>query len=125
MPKDRPNVIIICSDTYRPDHIAANGHPWIKTPELDEFVEKTINFEGGTVSSFPTIPMRTDWLAGRFSHPRHGWRDLDPKAITMPQILSKEGYTTQLIADTTHLLRSKFWQAYDHFHFERGHEGDR
>ena len=24
---ERPNVIVIVSDTYRPDHIAANGHP--------------------------------------------------------------------------------------------------
>ena len=124
MSPTHPNVIILVSDTFRPDHLSANAHPWVQTPELDEFISRGITFDGALVSSFPTIPMRTDWLTGRFGHPRHGWRDLDPASITLPQVLAGAGYTTQLLADTTHLLRAKFWQAFNHFHFLRGHEGD-
>ncbi len=122
---NRPNVIVIVSDTYRPDHIAANGHPRVKTPELDAWLARTITFEHAMVSSFPTIPMRTDWFTGRFGHPRHGWRDLDPKAVTLPGVLRKAGYTTQLLADTTHMLRCQFWRPFHSFSFLRGHEGDR
>ena len=45
--------------------------------------------------------------------------------MTLPRILHKAGYTTQLIADTTHMLRAKFWEHFDFFHFFRGHESDR
>ena len=57
---ERPNVIVIVSDTYRPDHIAANGHPDVYTPELDDWLARSVTFDQATVSSFPTIPMRTD-----------------------------------------------------------------
>lgn len=121
---DPPNVVVIVSDTFRPDHLAINGHPRIKTPELDAYVHRCAIFDNATVSSFPTIPTRTDWFTGRFSHPRHGWQDLDPKAITLPAILAAQGYTTQLLADTTHMLRARFWSPFHHFFFLRGHEGD-
>ena len=121
---ERPNVIVIVSDTYRPDHIAANGHPDVVTPELDDWLGRSVTFEQATVSSFPTIPMRTDWFTGRFGHPRHGWQDLDPAAVTLPEVLGANGYRTQLIADTTHLMNSHFFHRFDRHHFNRGHEGD-
>jgi arylsulfatase A-like enzyme len=120
-----PSVIVIVSDTFRPDHLAINGHPWVKTPELDALWRKCAIFDNATVSSFPTIPTRTDWFTGRFSHPHYGWQDLDPEAITFPDILGAAGYTTQLLADTTHMLRAGFWRPFHHFHFLRGHEGDK
>lgn len=121
---ERPNVIVIVSDTYRPDHIAANGHPDVVTPELDDWLGRSVTFEQATVSSFPTIPMRTDWFTGRFGHPRHGWQDLDPAAVTLPDVLVANGYRTQLIADTTHLMNAHFFHRFDRHHFNRGHEGD-
>ncbi|MFW6132833.1 MAG: sulfatase [Planctomycetota bacterium] len=124
MSASKPNVIVICSDTYRPDYIAANGRQELRTPELDDLLARSITFDRATVSSFPTIPMRTDFFTGRFSHPRHGWKDLDREAITLPAVLNANGYTTQLIADTTHMLRAGFWRPFNAFHFERGHEGD-
>lgn len=122
--KNRPNVVVIVSDTFRPDHLSINGKGFARTPELDALVRRGIQFDRATVSSFPTIPMRTDWFTGRFSHPRHGWKDLDRSAITLPGILRENGYTTQLLADTTHMLRAKFWEPFHHFQFLRGHEGD-
>jgi arylsulfatase A-like enzyme len=122
---NKPNVIVIVSDTYRPDHIGANGNRDVVTPELDAWLDRSITFDKALVSSFPTIPMRTDWFTGRFGCTRHGWRDLQKPALTLPQILRRSGYTTQLIADTTHMLRSGFWRPFSSFHFERGHEGDK
>jgi arylsulfatase A-like enzyme len=121
---ERPNVIILVSDTFRPDHLSINGQGHAETPELDAFIRSSITFDGATVSSFPTIPMRTDWFTGRFSHLRHGWQDLEPQAITLPDVLRSAGYTTQLLGDNTHMLRSKFWRPFHYFHFLRGHEGD-
>jgi len=122
---DRPNVIVIVSDTLRPDHLGCNGHPVCRTPELDEWFSKAIVFDQARVSSFPTIPMRTDWFTGRFSHLRHGWQNLDPAEVTLTHVLKQAGYTTQLLADTTHLLRADFWRPFHSFHFLRGHESDK
>jgi arylsulfatase A-like enzyme len=121
---ERPNVIVLVSDTFRPDHLGANGHPYVKTPELDSWLQRTITFPNATVSSFPTIPMRTDWFTGRFSHLRHGWKELDPSAITLPGVLGANGYTTQLLASTTHMMNERFWKPFKHHYFLRGLEGD-
>ncbi len=123
----RHNVVVILSDTLRWDVLGVNGGPsWlgVKTPELDAFAREAVCFDGARVSSFPTIPMRTDCFSGKFSHPRCGWQPLDPSLQTLPQIFQAAGYTTQLIADTTHLLRAGFWKPFRHFDFLRGHEGD-
>ncbi|MCZ7646277.1 MAG: sulfatase [Planctomycetota bacterium] len=121
---DRPNVIVLVSDTFRPDHLGANGHPYCRTPELDAFVRSAVSFDGATVSSFPTIPMRTDWFTGRFSHPHHGWQPLDRAAFTLPKAFGLAGYTTQLLASTMHLLNGDFQRSFRHWDFLRGLEGD-
>jgi arylsulfatase A-like enzyme len=120
----KPNAIVIVSDTFRPDYIAANGKQDLLTPELDHWLARSITFDKATVSSFPTIPMRTDWFTGRFGHPRHGWKDLDRSIPNLPALLLKSGYRTQLIADTTHMMGAGFFRPFESFHFERGHEGD-
>jgi arylsulfatase A-like enzyme len=124
---DKQNVVVILSDTLRWDALGVNGGPgWldVKTPELDAFARESSCFDGARVSSFPTIPMRTDCFSGKFSHPRYGWQALDPSLKTLPQLFQSAGYTTQLLADTTHLLRSGLWRPFRHFDFLRGHEGD-
>jgi len=121
---ERPNVIVIVSDTFRPDHLSVFGHGHAETPELDAFVRRSVTFDRATVLSFPTIPMRTDCFTGRVGVTRYPWRDLDRAAITLPGLLRQHGYVAQLIADTTHMLRAKFWEPFDYFHFLRGHEGD-
>jgi len=122
--QERPNVIVLVSDTFRPDHLGISGGGHARTPELDAFVRRGITFDRARSSSFPTIPMREDWFTGRFSHPRHGWQDLDRAAITLPGILGAHGYASQLIASTTHMLRARFWAPFTAFHFLRGHEVD-
>ena len=119
---DHPNIIVLVSDTFRADYIGPNGPA--DTPELDAFADRGYTFDNALVSSFPTIPMRTDWFTGRFGHPRYPWKPLDPDAITLPGIVKAAGYHTQFIADTTHMLHARFFTPFDNFHFERGHEGD-
>jgi arylsulfatase A-like enzyme len=121
---EHPNVIILVTDTFRPDHLGINGHPYTRTPELDAWLRRCVTFDNASASSLPTIPMRTDWFTGRFSHPRHGWKELERGAITLPGILGKNGYTTQLLASTTHMMGTRFWEPFHHFHFLRGLEYD-
>ena len=115
---ERLNVVVIVSDTLRYDYIGANGNAWIKTPELDAFASRATCFDNCYVSSFPTIPTRTDWFTGRYGFPFYGWRPLDPTAKVIAPELADAGYTNQLIVDTPHMMRSTF-------HFDRGFHGAR
>jgi arylsulfatase A-like enzyme len=121
---ERPNIIVITSDTFRPDHIGANGKGFAETPELDDFLAKGYTFDKATVASFPTIPMRTDCITGQYTFTRHGWIPLKPEYVTLPDVLADSGYTTQLIADTAHMIGARFYEPFQHYHFRRGHEMD-
>lgn len=120
------NLILIVSDTFRYDHISANGNKWIHTQELDKFAGEAVVLDRLYDASFPTIPHRTDLVTGRYTFPYRGWTPLADDDITLAQVLAEAGYTTQLIADTTHLIRNKcnFMQGFMGWHVERGQEGD-
>jgi arylsulfatase A-like enzyme len=123
---ERLNVVVIVSDTLRYDHIGANGNDWIKTPELDAFAAKATCFDNCYVSSFPTIPTRTDWFTGRYGFPFYGWRPLDPGATVIAPLLADAGYTNQLIIDTPHMMRgsANFDRGFHGAKWIRGQEGD-
>src|SRR3712207_1971303 len=55
---DRPNFLLMVSDTFRRDQLGAYGNPVIRTPNLDAFARSSIAFDRHTVSSFPTMPAR-------------------------------------------------------------------
>jgi arylsulfatase A-like enzyme len=86
------NFIVIVSDMFRYDHLGANGNSWIKTPELDAFSRIAVNFDRCTISSFPTIPTRTDWFTGRYTFPFHGWQPLELRATILAGEFANVGY---------------------------------
>lgn len=98
------NVIVLIIDTLRYDHVGANGNPEIHTPNLDRIAKRSWNFSRAFAASFPTIPHRTDTLTGRYGAPFHPWAPLDCDVQTLPEALSHQGYLTQLIHDTPHLV---------------------
>lgn len=120
------NFIVIVSDTFRYDYLGANGNPWIKTPELDAFSRRAVNFDRCTISSFPTVPTRTDWFTGRYSFPFHGWQPLDPKATVLAGVLGDAGSVNQLITDCPHLMNAtqNFQRGFHGAEWIRGQEGD-
>jgi len=123
---DDLNIIVIVSDTFRYDHLGAHGNPWIKTPELDAFASTAVSFDNCYVSSFPTIPTRTDWFTGRYGFPFYGWKPLDPRAVVIAPQLSGAGYICQLIIDTPHMMRAdyNFDRGFHGAVWTRGQEGD-
>jgi len=77
------NIIVLVSDTFRYDYLGCNGNRWIGTEELDRFARRAVCFDRHHLSSFPTIPNRTDLFTGRFSFPFHGWQPLDRQVPVM------------------------------------------
>ncbi|MCH7733620.1 MAG: sulfatase [Chloroflexi bacterium] len=93
------NVIVLMNDTFRRDHMGAYGNDWIRTPNFDHLAEQSAVFDRAYIASYPTIPNRWDLATGRYGFPTRGWEPLDPNDVTLAQILTGAGYTTQLIYD--------------------------
>lgn len=121
------NIIVLVSDTFRYDYLGCNGNAWINTPNLDRFARRAVSFDHHYLSSFPTIPNRTDLFTGRFTFPFHGWQPLDPQIPVLSTLFGQAGYTSQLIADTPHLMSRghHFDRGFDGAHWIRGQEGDK
>ena len=120
------NVIVLVSDTFRYDYLGCNGNDWIGTEALDRFAERSVCFDRHYLSSFPTIPNRTDLFTGRYSFPFHGWQPLDPGIPVLSTVFGAAGYHTQLICDTPHLMSRThhFDRGFDGAYWIRGQEGD-
>jgi len=121
------NVILLIIDTLRHDHVGANDNTWIRTPNMDRLAAESWAFDACFAASYPTIPHRTDVATGRYGGPFHGWAPLRFDALTLPRVLAAEGYCTQLIHDTPHLVNGghNFDWPFHAWTFVRGAEVDR
>ncbi|MDP9480553.1 MAG: sulfatase-like hydrolase/transferase [Actinomycetota bacterium] len=122
---DRPNILVVVSDTFRRDHLGAYGNPNIHTPHLDALARQSVVFDQHLISSFPTMPARADILTGTFSYTFMGWQPLPSHLPTLPELLSQAGYLTMGIVDTPFFVRGGFGydRGFDDFIWVRG-QGD-
>lgn len=95
----RPNIILIMTDDQGYAPVGRHGHPWIKTPNLDEHYDKSTRFTRFLVS--PTCsPTRSAIMTGR--HPMKNGvthtilerERMTLDATILPQVLKEAGYTT-------------------------------
>lgn len=95
----RPNIILVMTDDQGYGPVGAHGHPWIKTPNLDQMHAESTRFERFLVS--PTCsPTRAALMSGR--HPMkngitHTILERERMALstkTIAQSLSGAGYAT-------------------------------
>ena len=121
------NIILVIIDTLRYDFVGANGNQGIDTPSLDHLAAESTAFNRAFAASFPTIPFRTDVMTGRTGDPFHVWKPLRHSDWTLVEALKHEGYATQLIHDTPHLVNGghNFDWPFHAWSFIRGAEVDR
>ncbi|MFH0945101.1 MAG: sulfatase-like hydrolase/transferase, partial [Planctomycetota bacterium] len=95
---DHPNVLVLCIDTLRADHLGCYGYPRNTSPNLDAFAENGILFENAISTCSWTLPATASLLTGL--HPNtHGvlgnLRTYLVDAITtLPEYLRAFGVTT-------------------------------
>lgn len=132
------NLITICIDSLRWDHVGINGNSWVNTPNLDKLGAESIRFDNAYPESLPTIPVRRtlatgqrcypyrDWVKPFKPAPIPGWTPLEDKPDIMSEILQERGYVTALISDLYHLFRPgmNFTRGYDEWQFFHGQEWD-
>jgi len=120
------NIILIISDTFRYDNLFDRA-TWlpVRTPELDKFAERAVSLDNLWVSSFPTIPHRTDLTTGRYGWPWYPWQDRRKSGENhLPVMLKDADYVSQLICDCPHLFNAGFQFGFDAAVQTRGQEGD-
>jgi arylsulfatase A-like enzyme len=131
------NVILLVSDTFRADNLAAYGSQWVDCPNLNRFAEQAVVFEDAYPEGMPTVPIRRTLYTGRRIVPTYyyqqpepvqlpGWHHLYNEDVTLSEVLSEAGYITALIADLPHLQRPgrNFHKGFNHYDWVRGQEID-
>ena len=110
------NVIMVMSDTFRYDNLSCYGSTKVQTPSLDRLAAQSHVFTNAYLGSFPTIPNRLEIMSGRFTFIDREWCPLPADTVTLQQILSASGVTTQLVCDNPHMVEMGF-------NYERGFDG--
>jgi arylsulfatase A-like enzyme len=95
--RSRPNIILCMADDQGWGDVAYNGHPVLKTPNLDAMAAAGLRFDRFYAAAPVCSPTRGSVLTGR--HPnRFGcfkWGyTLRPQEVTIAEALKKAGYTT-------------------------------
>ncbi len=95
----KPNVVLVITDDQGYPPIAAHGHPWVKTPNLDTLHDGSTRFTRFLVA--PTCsPTRSAIMTGR--HPEKNGithtilerERMTLDATILPQVLKTAGYTS-------------------------------
>ena len=96
-PSGRPNIILCMADDQGWGDIGYNGHPMLKTPNLEAMAASALRFDRFYAAAPVCSPTRGSVMTGR--HPnRFGcfkWgHTLRPQEITIAEALKKAGYIT-------------------------------
>lgn len=93
----RPHIILIMSDDQGYGDSGFNGHPFVKTPHLDEMARNGIVFRNFHAAAPVCSPTRASVLTGRHPFranvPNHG-HYLRPDESTIAEALKTKGYLT-------------------------------
>ncbi len=96
-PRAKPNVLFICTDQQRADHVGFGGNEVVRTPNLDGLAARATVFERAYVANPVCMPNRSSILTGRLPS-AHGVvfndRSLEWGANTFVRQLAHVGYRT-------------------------------
>ena len=94
-----PNVVLIITDDQGYGDIAAHGHPFVRTPNLDTLHKSSVRLTNFHVMPL-CAPTRAMLMTGRNPLESGIWATvlgrsiLPPDALTMPEIFRQNGYAT-------------------------------
>lgn len=96
----RPNVVLIITDDQRSDAMSCAGHPYLKTPRMDQIAAEGIRFKNAFCTTSLCSPCRATILSGLYAH-SHGvvnnFTDYPKQFASFPRRLQSAGYKTAYI----------------------------
>ncbi len=136
----RWNILVVVSDTLRPDFLGPYGNRTVRTPTLDRLAKESALFERFHAEALPTIPTRRTLHSGRRVFPfRHykpipwdnvvlpGWQPMSPDEDTVAESLARAGYHCGFFGDVPHYFvpGNNFTRGFHQWAFIRGNAEDR
>ncbi len=120
------NVIVVCADTFRYDHLGFLGLQPVFTPNLDRLAAESALFTDFQLCSFPTVINRIEVFSGRCAFPRFGWGALPYEFPVLAEVFKRHGFTTALIADNVQVTKKgyNFQRGFDFYRHIRGQQHD-
>ena len=96
-----PNVIIILADDLGYGDLGCQGHPLIKTPNIDRLASEGQRWTSFYASYFACNPSRAALLTGRLPYRIHEgkslWASVPSREVTIAELLRKKGYKSACI----------------------------
>src|SRR5574340_528543 len=94
-PAQRPNIILCMGDDHGWNETGYNGHPYVRTPVLDDMAARGLRFDRFYAAAPVCSPTRGSIMTGR--HPnRYGTFapnfSIRPEEIALPRLLKQTGY---------------------------------
>jgi arylsulfatase A-like enzyme len=100
-----PNLLLLASDSIRPDRLSCAGYGRDTTPALDRLAGQGVFFNNAYVSLARTFPSWVSLLTGQYPF-HHGVTTMFPSVgdrqkelHALPAILSAHGWTTSVVSD--------------------------
>lgn len=121
------NLIVICIDSLRQDHVSFyNPDSPVETPNIDRFAQRCVSFTNVYPEALPTIPVRTQLMAGQRTLPNRPWQPLTRGDRTLADLLGRYGYTSAFITDVYHYFKPgyNFHRSFRVWRWIRGQEYD-
>ena len=104
---DRPNILFLFTDDQAPWALGRSGHPYAKTPHLDELFERGAYLTNSFTVTPVCSPSRASLMTSRYGSElgitewinpsREPFLGLDPKTTTWSEIIQQAGYKTGLV----------------------------
>ena len=105
MKPDRPNFLVFCVDQMQSYCLGCNGHPEVKTPNIDALAARGVNFRRGYCNNSVCMPSRATMITGKTPR-QHGLltngNSLSTDIPTVTQALADAGYRTHGIGKFHH-----------------------
>ena len=98
----RPNIVVVLVDDLRWDDIAAAGHPFVETPNIDQMAAEGVRFLNAFAATPLCSPSRANILTGQYAH-TNGIVDNTARDATSHQLatfarpLADAGYRTAFL----------------------------
>jgi arylsulfatase A-like enzyme len=121
---ERPNILFIMVDEMRWNVMSCEGHPFVKTPNLDRLAREGTRFAATYTCSPVCTPSRYCAFTSRYAHVHGAVNNGVPPAagqLLLPAILQHHGYATA-ISGKLHFLPAHASHGFDDF-WSYGGEG--
>src|SRR6185503_19225179 len=92
----KPNIVFILADDLGYGDLACYGHPYARTPALDQLAREGTRFRQFNVTGVTCCPSRTGFMTSKFPATFHGYPANAGFAdrVTITELLKKRGYRT-------------------------------